>query len=190
MLCTCHRRSPSPVDRHYKLHGTKPQRPSSCCEGYIYGALTTAGIDGASPAARRQKHLATAAALDVAAAEGLELSQHANSSSNSTTAAAVFRPNLLGHFDDPGMHPKVLIPPSTNRPDLIHSTADIAGAQPWPKDVCHHPRDTNPLNPQYRLATGRCACDWQQSVHRTLDICRRFQLTKSAQSTPACLDKC
>jgi hypothetical protein len=167
---TCHRRSPSPVDRHYKLHGTKPQRPSSCCEGYVYGTLSTAGIDGASPAAHRQKHLVTAAASDSAAAAAAaagDLSQHDSSSSNSTTAAAVYRPNLLGHFDDPGMHPKVLILPSTNRPDLTHTTADIDGAQPCPKDVCHHPRDTNPLSPQYRLATGRCACP-SQAVHRAL----------------------
>lgn len=73
-------------------------------------------------------------------------------------AAEVFRPNVLGQVyddDDPGMRPKVLIPASTNRPDLTHTTADIQGAQPHPKDVCHRPRDTNPLCPQYRLATGR-----------------------------------
>lgn len=146
----CCRRNPSPVERHHKLCGT--HRPSSCCEGYLHGALSTAGIHGARPAVRsltKHEQLLLEAATDTPA-EG------ASHQAAAAMAGNVFRPNLLGQFaDDPGMMPKVLIQPRTNRPDLTHSTADIEGAQPYPKDVCHHPRDTNPLNPHYRLATGR-----------------------------------
>lgn len=144
------RRSPSPVERHHRLHGTK-QRPRSCCEGYTHGSLTTADIQGARPASRQKQHLPV---QQTSQAEDLSALADINSSSaQPTAAAAVCRPNLLGM--DPGMHPRVLIPRSTNRPDLTHSTADIEGAQPCPKDVCHHPRDTNPLSPAYRLASGR-----------------------------------
>lgn len=89
-------------------------------------------------------------------AAGMDAVSHAGSISTFLTES-VCRPNLLGQFTDPGMRPKVLIPASTNRPDLTHTTADIDGAQPDPKDVCHHPRDTNPLSPQYKLASGRSA---------------------------------
>lgn len=142
------RRSPSPVERHHKLHGTK-QRPSSCCEGYTHGSLTTADIQGARPASRQKQQLPV---QQTCQAEDLSAPADINSSS-SAQPTAVCRPNLLGM--DPGMHPRALIPRSTNRPDLTHSTADIEGAQPCPKDVCHHPRDTNPLSPVYRLASGR-----------------------------------
>jgi hypothetical protein len=53
------------------------------------------------------------------------------------------------------MRPRVRIPVHTQRPDLSHTTADIEGAQPLAKDVCHRPRDTNPLSPSYRLPAGR-----------------------------------
>jgi hypothetical protein len=148
------------VDRYYKLHGSQHQRPNSSCEGYIHGTLSTAGIQGASPAMHsvpRQKQLLQE--LDTAAdstAAALNAACHMNSNSTALTGS-VCRPNLLGQFSDPGMRPKVLIPASTNRPDLTHTTADIEGAQPDPKDVCHHPRDTNPLSPQYKLASGRSA---------------------------------
>lgn len=151
------RRSPSPVERHYKT--THQQRPSSCCEGYLHGPLNTAGIHGASPthhSLTKQKQLL----LEAAADPTRDLSLPADSSGTSSSTAggpAVSRPNLLGQLEeDPGMRPKVLIKASTNRPDLTHTTADIDGAQPHPKDVCHRPRDTNPLSPQYTLATGRC----------------------------------
>lgn len=112
----------------------------------MHGTLSTTGIHGASPTIHNLSKQQQKAVSDLAAA-GVN-----------AAAAEVFRPNVLGQVyddDDPGMRPKVLIPASTNRPDLTHTTADIQGAQPHPKDVCHHPRDTNPLCPQYRLATGR-----------------------------------
>jgi hypothetical protein len=143
------RRSLSPVDRHHKLQGLQEQRPSSSCEGYIHGSLSTAGIDGACALPKAAAWLGTAAA-------GAAANAASSCSSSAAAAVGVCRPNLLGLVpDDPGMRPKVLIPASTNRPDLAHTTADIEGAQPYPKDVCHPPRGTNPLSPQYRLASGR-----------------------------------
>lgn len=146
--------SPSPVERHHKLHGTQ-QRPSSSSEGYTHGSLSTADIQGARPASRQKQQQLPV--WQPSQAEDLSPPADTGSSSSSSAqptiaaAAVVCWPNLLGV--DPGMHPKVLIPRSTNRPDLTHSTADIEGAQPCPKDVCHHPRDTNPLSPAYRLAS-------------------------------------
>lgn len=149
------RRSPSPVERHYKA--TQQQRPSSCCEGYLHGPLSTAGIHGASPthhSLTKQNQLLLEAAADLSSSADITSS----STGNCSISTAVPRPNLLGQLEaDPGMRPKVLIKAKTNKPDLTHTTADIDGAQPHPKDVCHRPRDTNPLSPQYTLATGRCA---------------------------------
>lgn len=129
----CCRRSPSPVERYYNLQQRSEQQ---CCdystEGYEHGSLSTSGIQGASPCTHTlTKH------------QQLYPQQQQQQSAPESPGAADTRPKRAVA--------------STNKPDFIHSTADIDGAQPWPKDVCHHPRGTNPLSPEYKLATGRSA---------------------------------
>lgn len=51
------------------------------------------------------------------------------------------------------MQPRQLTAVTTNRPDHIYTTADIEGSQPHAKNLAHRPRNTDPQNPEYRLAS-------------------------------------
>jgi hypothetical protein len=53
---------------------------------------------------------------------------------------------------DAGMRPRVRRPQTVNRPDLIHNTHDIDGAQPHCRNIFRNPRQTDPLSPCYKLA--------------------------------------
>ncbi|MEW5301664.1 MAG: hypothetical protein WDW36_004510 [Sanguina aurantia] len=65
-----------------------------------------------------------------------------------------FQASLAKVFDDPAMRPKVLIAPTTNRPNLALNTRDIEGAVSKPKDIAQVPRNTDPLNPRYILPSA------------------------------------
>ena len=54
-----------------------------------------------------------------------------------------------------GMHPRVLIPRQTNRPEFSLKTDDIEGTKSEPKDIINKPRGTNPLCPEYILPCSR-----------------------------------
>lgn len=63
------------------------------------------------------------------------------------------QPTLSKVFDDPGMRPRKWVPDTVRRAYTPLTTQDIEGAQSRPKDVFPRPRDTNPLNPDYKLPT-------------------------------------
>lgn len=141
------------VVRHKRPQSAGPLISSSnntAQDGYVHGSLSTAGIAGASPAyqsltkleVRQIERLVADGSISHAAAK------------EATAAARAASPAPAADETDPGMRPKVRIRAHMNRPDLAHITSDIEGAQPNPRDVIKHPRGTNPLNPDYKLAAG------------------------------------
>lgn len=117
-------------------------------EGYAHG-MGTADISGASPAVHS---LTRAAAARQYAGKHLQDSSDAQPAAAAAGAGAGAANGSSDNEADAGMRPRVRHPQTVNRPDLTHSTLDIDGAQPHCRNIFRNPRQTDPLNPCYKLS--------------------------------------